>query len=146
MARVSKCSVCSTWSGSSPLPERSARLSASEYLVRFSQISALLYRERKEAIGSFADEIPTRSSFSVFTFVPICSACCRRYLATMANKYQPFIPQPFVHMGTLGKLRSLPYRAVRKNLEFHRETDCSVSLAGTVDEMAARLKKLLKTR
>ena len=65
---------------------------------------------------------------------------------TVTSKYHCFIPDPYLRSDTLKKLRDMSYAGVRKNLEFHHAKDSSISLKGTLDELAKRLKRLIKTR
>ena len=65
---------------------------------------------------------------------------------TVPDKYQAFIPDPYLRLDTLKRLKGISYTAVRKNLEYHHLKDPKISLKGTVDELAKRLKKHIRRR
>jgi hypothetical protein len=65
---------------------------------------------------------------------------------TVSDKYHPWIPDPYLRLETLKKLKGMSYTAVRKNLEYHHLKDPKISLKGTVDELAKRLKKHIRRR
>ena len=73
-------------------------------------------------------------------------ATCQKTLEGANKRYVNLIPDPYVPVHKVSAIDVMVFAELRRNLEFHAQADPSLSLKGSADELAKRLKKHLKRR